>query len=680
MKSAKPSSSKPLFDFADTFIGLTDPQFTARIDKMVRPQREELYLKAKVEYYAGNPIMTDHQFDTLENVLKAEGSKVTDKVGGAVDPGKNKLIHPHMSPMLSLGKIQVNDEDAFTTTALQELISWFPSNVYPLEATAKFDGSSIELQYKDGELKKAVTRGDNGMGQDVTAKLKTMVPQTIPSMKALEIRGEVVIPMKRFPELNMKRKQAGEKEHANPRNAAAGILNREKMTYEVEYLVFVAYHIRSHENGEVKFVDNSMQNLAKMGFNKNYPVVVRHINTPHDFIKVYQEFKKYRAEDSPFQLDGIVFKTPETHRTLIGQNNHHPKWAVALKFPSKEATTKIIDTEWEIGAFGELSPVGILHPVELDGSTVSRVSLYNKSKMESMGMFPGATVTIKKSGDIIPQIIKIVARSPKETEFITRQNYYPNACPSCKETLTLEKSKTTEHIVCNNRKCPGQNVKRLAYGISALDIKGIGESLCHDLYNSGIHNIFDFFDPKKMNAQSLCNHGVLKPGRQLQLILEGPEQLKKVDLYKVVLSLQFDRLGDTGSRQIARQKAGVSFSFDGLEKAVIEPFKNNNSVQSLSITKLVDMLRDRNVDIILPKDIASNAITFEMTGSPSSAGYKTKDELVTFLGSKGFAHAKLKDAKLLLTDSHTSSSSKMKDARKKGIKIMTYDELLATFK
>jgi DNA ligase (NAD+) len=354
---------------------------------------------------------------------------------------------------------------------------------------------------------------------------------------------------------------------------------------------------------------------------------------------------------------------------------------VALKFPSKEATTKINDAEWEIGAFGELSPVGILQPVELDGSTVSRVSLYNKTKMEEMGMFPGAVVTIKKSGDIIPQIIKIVSRSPREAEFIAKQNFYPKNCPSCNQPLDIEQAKaqSTVHIVCNNRKCPGQNVKRLAYGISALDIKGIGESICKDLYNSGVQNIFDFFDPTKMNPQSLCNYGILKPGRQLQLILEGPAQVKKIDLYKVILSLQFDRLGDTGSRQVARQKAGVSFSFDRLEKAVVEPFKSNTSIQSLSITKLVEMMRSRNIEILLPVDIASDAITFEMTGSPSDAGYKTKDELVTFLGTKGFAHTKLKDAKLLLTDSHASSSSKMKDARKKGIKIMTYDELIATF-
>ena len=559
-----------------------------------------------------------------------------------------------------------------------ELVSWFPASSYPYEATPKLDGSSIELQYKDGQLKKAVTRGDNGKGADVTDKLRNMVPQTIPSLKTLEIRGEAVIPVKRFPELNARRKQAGQNEFANPRNAVAGILNGG--TWEVEFCAFVAYHIKAHENGKTLFVENAMQNLTKMGFNKAFPVMVRHINTHNDFLKVYHEFKKYRAEESPFQLDGIVFKMSENVRAAIGQTNHHPKWAVALKFPSKEATTRINDTEWEIGAFGELSPVGILQPVELDGSTVSRVSLYNKTKMEDMGMFPGAVVTIKKSGDIIPQIIKIVSRSPREKEFIAKQNFYPKACPSCNQPLDIEQSKTTVHIVCNNRKCPGQNVKRLAYGISALDIKGIGESLCKDLYNSGIHNIFDFFDTTKMSAQALCKHGILKPGRQLQLILEGPDQLKKVDLYKVVLSLQFNRLGDTGSRQVARQKAGVKYSFDGLEKAVIEPFKSNTSIQSLSITKLVEMMRDRGIDITEPVDVASDAVTFEMTGSPSDAGYKTKEELVNFLATKGFAHTKLKDAKLLLTDSHASGSSKMKDARKKGIKIMTYDELVATIK
>lgn len=693
-----------LFDLTDTFIGLTDAQFESRLKKLTLKEKENLYLESKDRYSDGKPIMTDPQFDRLEQWLESEMSPVIGTVGGGGNV--DKLIHEHLSPMLSLSKIQVNDEDNFP---LNEIEGWNTPNIYPLEATPKYDGNAIELQYNDGRLIKAITRGKKGKGSDVTSKLLLIVPSTISSKLKLEVRGEILVPLDKFREKYME-------EFKNSRNMIGGVLNRDEDFEDiVKDSIFVAYSLKNIvDDGSIKYVDDTMNNLTKLGFNSKYTVPVKQINGPEDFRKVYDAYKKYRAE-SNFLLDGIVFKMPEEKRSYIGENNHHPKWSVALKFPSKEAITKILfngdfGVEWNVGSTGELSPVGILDPVDLDGSTVGRVSLYNKSKMEQMGMFPGATVVIKKSGDIIPQIIRVEIPSPNASEYISKQNYYPKNCPACGSVLVVEitaskrdKAKKallkdkdvnnkvklitaifseapSEHIMCKNENCVAKNTRKLALGIAALGIKGIGESLCADLVNSGIKNIFDFLNKDKMNTQSLSKFGILKPGRQLELILNGPKKLSKVELHQAIAAIQFESLGDTGSKQVAKMFANVSYSFEGLEKAVVEPFLDDNSTQTNMVKEILEILGDRGVEVVMPKNIAANAITFEMTGPTTGAGYKTKEELVQFLSNKGYVHTKLKEAKLLLTDSYSGSSTKMKDAIKKGIKIMTYEDLINSLK
>lgn len=664
--------AKSLFDIDDTFIGITDAAFESRLKKLSLKEKEDLYLKAKDRYYSGDPIMSDPQFDRLELWLESEDSKVTQKVGGA-DGDRDKLIHPHMSPMLSLEKIQVNDEDKFP---LAEIQSWNITHTYPIEATPKFDGNAIELQYRGGKLKLAVTRGEHGKGGDVTKKVLTMgVPAQLSVDKDIEIRGEVCMPMSVF-------KNKYQKDFKNPRNLVAGILNPNNDKDERSSdCVFVAYSIKMHQNGRAHYVEDAMANLERFGFNKDYPVRVETIQNAADYRRVYDAFKHYREVQSPFQLDGIVLKTIESKRAAIGENKRHPKWAIAIKFPAKEATTTIKDHVWEVGYTGELSPVGILEPVDLDGSEITRVSLYNKTRIIANGTFPGAIVTIRKAGDIIPQIIKVVQPSPDSKKYA---NFFPTCCPSCNGKIDVEVYATkkgeapTEHLMCNNPDCSGKLTRKLSLGISALKVKGIGDSTCESLIKSGVKNIFDVFDSAKFNTQALCKAGVFKPGRQLELILGAIKVLKQVDLDKAILALQFDGLGDTGSKAVADLVAGRISNFDnmGLEKAVVDPFLNSNSWQSQSIKSFLAVLKDNGITVNMPKQIAAGSIIFEMTGSPESAGYSTKEELVDYLARKGYVHGKLAKASLLLTDSYSSSTSKMKDAAKKGIKIMTYEDLI----
>lgn len=664
-----------LFDFTDTFIGLTDAQFEARLKKLTTKEKEELFLKGKDRYYSGDPIMTDPQFDRLELWLESESSPVTQKVGGA-DGSRDKLIHPHMSPMLSLDKIQVNDEDKFP---IEDLQSWAPA--YPLEATPKFDGNAIELQYRNGKLDKAVSRGEYGKGADVTKKLLAMgVPHTLPIDKDLEIRGEVCMPMSIFSV-----KYADKK---NPRNTVSGILNPENEDVDKAVdCIFIAYSIKDHTNGKVSHCNNTMQYLSDFGFNKQYPIKIETITDKDDFRRVYDIFKQYRAVDSPFQLDGIVLKVSEDRRAFIGDSKKYPKWAMAIKFPAKEVTTEIISHRWEVGYTGELSPVGILAPVDLDGSEVTRTSLYNKTRIEMNGTFPGAIVTIRKAGDIIPQITGIVMASPDAHKYIGT-TWYPTVCPACNGSITIDvepatkkKPNPTEHLMCKNNECIGKLVRRLDLGVSALKIKGIGESTCESLIKAGVRDIFDLFDPTKFNTQALCANGVFKPGRSLEVILNAVKHIKSVDLDKAILALQFEGLGDTGSKAIADLITGKIKDFEGsgLEKAKVEPFLNSESWQSLSVKKFIGLLKDSGITVNMPKATPVGGIIFEMTGSPEGAGYKTKEEFVEYAGRHGYVHGKLKGATMLITDSYSANTKKMQDAKAKGIEIKTYEDFVNMF-
>lgn len=665
-----------LFDIEETFIGLTDAQFLAKVAKMDLKAKEKLYIKAKDAYYDGDPIMTDHQFDTLEEDLKRAKSKVIGQVGGG-DDSAGKLIHAHYSPMLSLSKEQVNDETLFAET-IKNVLAFF-RGIWPLEASAKYDGNAVELQYANGNLMKAVTRGKNGKGKDISAAMKLIVPAIITSKKTLEVRGEIVMPLKTFTAKYSKVTGKGdEARYANARNMVGGVFNDDAIPVEkITDCVFVAYSIKVIDvDGSVKHVEDAMNNIKKLGFNGTYTPPLMTINNESEIKGVYDYFKQYRA-DGEMQLDGIVLKMPESQRAKFGENNHHPKWALAIKFPSKTAQTRLTfhppyGVEWNVGSTGDLTPVGILDPVDLDGSMVSRVSLYNKGKMIERGLFAGALVTIKKSGDIIPAIISVDQPSPRTQEFVRLQNFYPTECPACNSTLEIE----NQHIRCVNHDCIAKKSRKLSNSLQALGIKGLGDSTCEDLFKMDVKDIFDFLDSDKMNEQALTAGPVFTPGRSLELILKAAASTRDVDLDKVILALQLPRVGRTISKEVAKMFAGVKYSFDGLEGDVVAPFLVDTSMESNLVKKLVQVLRDRGVSINMPVAADLNAIGYEMTGSPKEAGYAKKEELIAYLATKGYVHSKIKDAKVLLTDSYDSKSSKMKTANAKGIQILTYADLL----
>jgi len=413
---------------------------------MNRKQLEEKYLRAKYEYYIlAQPTMLDSDYDKLEDKLKSLGSKVVELVDFPTvreikelgldvsnilsSEERDETKYAHLTPMLSLQKIQVNDESNYPFHDFNLFTNRIKADF--LEASGKYDGNGQELIYRDNKLSQALTRGDKKFGLDKTNKMSHIVPNILENSsqfkgKTLEIRGEVVIDVKLW-----EKRYSDPNKVDNPRNFVAGILNRDEFNVNtLKDLTFIAYSlvVIDEESGEKTYPKNSMQLLSDMGFNKNYkPFVVNSTPDSDGFVDIYTQFKNYRDNVCPFLMDGIVIKFPEDKRIRLGENSHHPKWAVAIKFPAQEVSTIINDIEWKMGKDGHLTPLAILEPVELDGTVVGKASLSNLGTVLKKGTFPGARVAIKKAGEIIPYVTGVLEASPNHDDYVKEIEEFMNA-------------------------------------------------------------------------------------------------------------------------------------------------------------------------------------------------------------------------------------------------------------
>lgn len=389
---------------------------------------ELLYLKCKKDYYNGIVSeLTDPQYDALEDKLKKDGSKVPYIVGTEdIISDEEKFDHP--SPMLSLEKMQViNDKDLHEEPEFfDKLVTWMMKSDM-IELSPKFDGNAINIIYTNGKLFKSITRGDGAKGVDKTNKIKHLVPNVISDKSpVVEIRGETLLPLSTF---ESKYKEEGKVQNA--RNTLAGIMSKEDQTIDKVLDMSVAtYSYTKNRNNKKEFANNTMMDLHMMGFNQKYPVKTLYIETLgktreeiiEAFKEAYYEFKDYRENESQFLLDGIVLKYQENDRNKFGDTSHHPRWAMSVKFETEKVATTILDIEWSLGTSGELNPIAVLEPIELLGTIVKKASLYNLGKMIENGTWPGAKVLIRKSGEIIPQVVTILERSPEESKYLEIYN------------------------------------------------------------------------------------------------------------------------------------------------------------------------------------------------------------------------------------------------------------------
>lgn len=634
--------------------------------------KESQYLLAVEKYYSGEPIMEDWEFDELEDELKDLGSTVINRVGTAkkkkvvaslfddLEIKKKKI--PHKTRMLSLAKITTKDN----IIPIDGALKWFKKvNVSIIETSPKYDGNSASVSYIDGYLEHALTRGDEGIeGSDITDKLIQQLPDFLVhcNHSIIEIRGEVLIPTSVFDNKYSQFK--------NPRNFVAGILNKDNPDPEVlKDLHFIPYEIRYVSSDGNWTYEQAVSTFLKKNNFKFLPETMLIRPTSDAFEQVYKYWEEYRENKSPYLLDGFVLKVLDVQRrSELGENNHDPEWALACKFSPKFTSTTITGIKWKMGKTGELSPVGILTPVDLDGSTVSQATLHNVKYITENKVYPGAVVRIHKGGDIIPQIHSII--TPSNIDY-----NMPEFCPHCNTKLNvIDKI----HLMCENENCSGKKLERFIYGVNALKLDFFGEATIEKIFNAGIETPFDLFDPTKFNRERLIHFG-FSDGISLDKLLHQVNKIRSITVEQTLLMLAITGLGKSVSKELAKKLCKLPYSDHGLTKKFFTMFDDPNDPEVQIFINGMKTLINNGINVVKPT-ISADKLTFEMTGSPAKFGFKTKELFIEFANKCGYQQSSLNQkTNLLITDDIHSTTSKMTKAKDLGVRIISYDKFIEEY-
>ena len=558
-------------------------QVQEEISKLV-----SLLNKYSYDYYVeDNPQISDTEYDTLYKQLEKleenhpeyilENSP-TQRVGDRVLDEFEKITHK--VPMLSLSNTFSTEDLRDFDARISKLV---PDHSVEYICELKIDGLAISIKYENGRLASAATRGDGSVGEDVTENIKTIfsIPKVLKDNRTFEVRGEVYLPRKSFELLNSERESNNEVLFANPRNAAAGSLRQldSKITAKRRLSAFI-YSIVGDDS--IVSQENAL-NTAKeynLPVNPNFKLC-KNIDEVIDYINYWTENKK----NLPYDIDGIVIKVNSySTQEEVGYTQKSPRWATAYKFPEEELATKLLDVELSVGRTGIITPVAILDPIVISGSTVSKASLHNKDIIEELDIHIGDMVVVKKAGEIIPKVVRVVRELRTEGSI---KYTMPNTCPSCgQQTYTKENDPFTR---CKNPDCPDQNIRRIIHFASrdALNIEGLGDKVVTTLYEKGIiaHTI-DLFSLEREKLISLDRMGE----KSVDNLLNAIENSKQNSLDKVIFALGILNVGKKAGKILAEKYLNLS----NLMNATLDELVNLDDVGQITAESILDYLSDEN--------------------------------------------------------------------------------------
>ena len=558
-------------------------QVQEEISKLV-----SLLNKYSYDYYVeDNPQISDTEYDTLYKQLEKleenhpeyilENSP-TQRVGDRILDEFEKITHK--VPMLSLSNTFSTEDLRDFDARISKLV---PDHSVEYICELKIDGLAISIKYENGRLASAATRGDGSVGEDVTENIKTIfsIPKVLKDNRTFEVRGEVYLPRKSFELLNSERESNNEVLFANPRNAAAGSLRQldSKITAKRRLSAFI-YSIVGDES--IVSQENTL-NTAKeynLPVNPNFKLC-KNIDEVIDYINYWTENKK----NLPYDIDGIVIKVNSySTQEEVGYTQKSPRWATAYKFPEEELATKLLDVELSVGRTGIITPVAILDPIVISGSTVSKASLHNKDIIDELDIHIGDMVVVKKAGEIIPKVVRVVREL--RTEGSTKYTM-PNTCPSCgQQTYIKENDPFTR---CKNPDCPDQNIRRIIHFASrdALNIEGLGDKVVTTLYEKGIiaHTI-DLFSLEREKLISLDRMGE----KSVDNLLNAIENSKQNSLDKVIFALGILNVGKKAGKILAEKYLNLT----NLMNATLDELVNLDDVGQITAESILDYLSDEN--------------------------------------------------------------------------------------
>ena len=543
-------------------------------------------------YVEDNPEINDTQYDMLYKKLeKLEHqypelimkNSPTQRVGDIVLNEFKKV--EHTTPMLSLSNTFSYEELLDFDSRIKKALKTNDDIEYICEL--KIDGLAVSLHYENGELIKAATRGDGTIGEDVTENIKTIltIPRQLNDIVNIEVRGEVYMPKKSFKIINSEREKNNEPLFANPRNAAAGSIRQldSKITASRKLSAFIYNIVNSEEDTQQK----SLELLNKYGFsiNNNYKLC-KNINEVSEYIKYWELNKK----NLPYEVDGVVIKINNVNfQEQLGFTQKSPKWATSFKFAEEELATKLLNIELSVGRTGIVTPVANLEPVNISGSVVSKASLHNKDIISELDIRIGDTVVVKKAGEIIPKVIKVVTELRTEN---SEKYIFPENCPSCNSILISEHENPFTR--CINKNCPEQNIKKIIHFASreAMNIDGLGDKLIINLFEKKlISNITDLYSLNKEELINLERMGEKSVNNLLLAITNS----KKVSLDKIIYSLGILNVGKKASSILAEYYKNL----DNFISATYDELITLSDFGEITAKSIIEFLSaEENIEII----------------------------------------------------------------------------------
>ena len=639
--------------------------------------------KASYEYYVlDNPTITDQEYDDYYNELlsieekypelKREDSP-TNRVGGAVLDKFEKVTHDH--PMLSFDDIFNEEEIILFDERIKKVVS---TAHYTLEP--KMDGLSGSLIYKNGVLVRGATRGDGVTGEDITTNIKTIksVPLRLTEDIDIEVRGEIYMSKKSFLEANREKIKSGEKEFANPRNAAAGSIRQlDSKVAAKRNLDFMAYFIPNPEDYGIKTQKESLEFLRKLGFVTNYKLngYAKNVKDITNYIDSLSE----KRDNLPFEIDGVVLKVDNLEdEKRLGFTSRVPRWGIAYKFPAKEVLTTLKEIKFTVGRTGKITPNAIFSPVHVSGSLVSKATLHNSDYCIDKDVRVGDTISIRKAGDVIPEVVevKLDRRTEDSVPFKMIEN-----CPMCNSVLVR---KDANHY-CKNEHCPSRKIESLIHFSSrdAMYIEGFGESIVEDFYNLGyLKNIDDFYILDKYKDELMLLEGFGE--KSISKLLESASNSKKNSLERLLFGL--------GIRYVGKKTAKILSKYyktmDNLIKADFDELKSINDIGDVIAKSIVDYFSDeKNINLInrlkdlnlnmryLGEEVNTsneniNGKTFVITGTLSRPRDEIKEEIEGLGGNVTGSVTKKTDYVI----AGEKAGSKLTKANELGIKVLTEEE------
>lgn len=650
--------------------------------KRIAELREQLHYHNYRYYVLDDPVIEDSEYDQLMQELIRLESKYpetitpdspTQRVGHPAAGGFDQVVH--RIPLLSLANAFSREELA----EFDERVRRWAGQRVDYVCELKYDGLAVSLTYENGTFARGATRGDGQIGEDVTQNLRTIrsIPLKLAEPVSLDVRGEVFMPKQAYEILNREREAKGEPLFANPRNAAAGSLRQldPKITASRRLDIFV-YGIGGVSPDQIPTHWECLNRLKELGFKVSpYNKHCSSIEEVWEYVETWTE----QRDSLPFAIDGIVVKVNSLAvQAQLGATAKSPRWAVAYKFPADQAVAQVLDIEVNVGRTGVVTPLAILTPTLIAGSTVSRATLHNEDYVKAKDIRIGDHVVIQKAGDVIPEIVRPLPERRKGDERVFAM---PQACPACGQPL--QRTPGEAAVRCVNLDCPAQAYERIIHFASrdAMNIEGLGPAVIKQLIdNQLIENPADLYELTYEQLIQLERFGE----KSAQNLLDAIADSKQRTLANLIFALGIRHVGS----EVARELAARFGSMERLRKATVEELtaidtigaKIASSIVSYfsreENNQLIDRLAALGVNMVENKTEGSQplaGLTFVLTGTLEQFSRQEAEEILRSLGAH-VAGSVSKNTDYVVAGE--KAGSKLAKAQQLGVKILNEQQFI----